>query len=135
MEIQVDFPGGVRVAAHFGNFTVNTDQPVKSGGEGSAPSPFEIFLASLATCAGYYVLGFCKARGISTEGIKLVQTSEADPTTKMISKIAIDIQLPAGFPQEYTSAVIRAAQSCTVKKHLEHPPAFEVRASISGEKS
>ncbi len=129
MEIKVDFPGGVRVAAHFGDFTVNTDQPVKSGGEGSAPSPFEVFLASLATCAGYYVLGFCKARGISTEGIRLVQTIEANPTTKMTSKIGIDIQLPATFPQEYTSAVIRAAESCLVKKTIENPPAFEVRVS------
>jgi ribosomal protein S12 methylthiotransferase accessory factor len=133
MEIKVDFPGGVKVAAHFGSFTVNTDQPVKSGGEGSAPSPFELFLASLATCAGYYVLGFCKARGIATQGIRLVQTIEANPTTKMTSKIAIDVQLPAGFPQQYTSAVIRAAESCLVRKHLENPPAFEVRASISGQ--
>lgn len=133
MEIKIDFPGGARVAAHFGSFTVDTDQPVKSGGEDSAPSPFELFLASLATCAGYYVLGFCKARGISTEGIKLVQTTEANPTTKMTSKITIDVQLPAGFPQEYTSAVIRAAESCLVKKHLENPPAFEVRASILGQ--
>jgi len=135
MEMKVDFPGGVRVAAHFGNFTVNTDQPVKVGGEDTAPAPFELFLASLATCAGYYVLGFCKARGISTEGIKLVQTTEDNPATKMTSKITIEIQLPPGFPQNYTSAVIRAAESCFVKKHLENPPAFEVLTSICGQKS
>ena len=132
MEMKVDFPGGVRVAAHFGNFTVNTDQPVKIGGEDTAPAPFELFLASLATCAGYYVLGFCKARGISTEGIKLVQTTEVNQATKMTSKIAIEIQLPAGFPQNYTSAVIRAAESCFVKKHLENPPAFQISTSICG---
>jgi putative redox protein len=131
MEIRVDFPGGSRVAAHFSNFNINTDQPVKAGGEGSAPTPFELFLASLATCAGYYVLGFCKARGISADGIRLVQVNEANPATKMSSKVAIEIQLPAGFPQEYASAVIRAAESCLVKKHLENPPAFEVRTSAS----
>ena len=129
MEIKIDFPGGARVAAHFGDYTVYTDQPVKSGGEGSAPSPFEMFLASLATCAGFYVLGFCKARGISTEGIKLTQTTEANPATKMTAKVVIEIQLPPAFPEDYKSAVIRAAESCLVKKHLENPPAFEVRTS------
>ncbi len=79
MEISIDFPGGTRVNAHFGSFTVATDQPVAFGGENSAPSPFELFLASLATCAGFYVLGFCKSRGISAEGIRLVQKLERNP--------------------------------------------------------
>lgn len=130
MDMTVEFPGGARVDARFGSFTVKSDQPQPSG-EGSAPSPFELFLASLATCAGFYVMGFCKARGISAEGIKLVQKTERDPKTKMAQKVAIEIRLPAGFPEQYRAAVVKAAESCLVKKHLEQPPAFEVVASIA----
>ena len=128
MEIRVDLPGGARVDAHLGTFTVRTDQPVAEGGENSAPTPFELFLASLATCAGFYVLGFCKKRGIPSEGIQIVQRMERDPDKKLATKIAIDIRLPSGFPEHYASAVVRAAESCLVKKHLEQPPQFEVRA-------
>ncbi len=135
MEIAVSFPGGARVDAHFDSFAVATDQPVAFGGESSAPSPFELFLASLATCAGVYVQGFCKMRSIPSEGIRLVQKAERDPSTKMISKISLDIQLPETFPQQYVSAVIRAAESCLVKKHLEKPPAFEVGASVVATRS
>jgi len=131
MEITVDFPGGVRVDAHFSTFTVGTDQPKEAGGENSAPSPFDVFLASLATCAGYYVMGFCKMRGISSEGIRLVQKHDQDKATKMISRILLEIQLPPGFPEQYIPAVKRAAESCLVKKHLEKPPSFEISAAIS----
>ncbi len=131
MEILVDFPGGARVDAHFGSFVGATDQPAGFGGEGSAPSPFELFLASLATCAGVYVHGFCKMRGIPTDGIRLVQKAERSPETKMVSRISLDIQLPEGFPQQYTAAVIRAAESCLVKKHIEKPPVFETTVSIA----
>jgi ribosomal protein S12 methylthiotransferase accessory factor len=130
MDINVDFPGGAKVDAHIGSFTVHSDQPVKDGGDDSAPSPFLLFQASLATCAGYYVYGFCKARNIPMDGIKLIQRTETDPNSKLIGKIKLEIQLPASFPKEYASAVVRAAESCTVKKHLEHPPAFEVYTSI-----
>ncbi len=63
MEMVIDFPGGSQVDAHFGPYTVNTDQPPMGGGEGSAPTPFAVFLSSIGTCAGIYVLGFCKQRG------------------------------------------------------------------------
>ncbi|HTY64700.1 MAG TPA: OsmC family protein [Acidobacteriota bacterium] len=129
----VDFPGGSRVDAHFGAFVVQSDQPVASGGGNSAPSPFELFLASLATCAGFYVLGFCRTRGISTDGIRLIQKLERNAATKMVGKVLLEIRLPAGFPQQYASAVIRAAESCMVKKHLENPPVFEVTTSIAPE--
>jgi len=131
MEILVDFPGGTRVDAHFGPFTVGTDQPAAAGEGSAAPTPFELFLASLATCAGVYVQGFCKKRGIPSDGIRLIQKVERNPETKMAVKISLDIRLPEGFPQQYVAAVMRAAESCLVKKHLEHPPAFEVSASIS----
>jgi ribosomal protein S12 methylthiotransferase accessory factor len=131
MEIAVTFPGGARVDAHFNSFKVSTDQPVSLGGENSAPSPFELFLASLATCAGVYVQGFCKMRGIPSEAIRLIQKAERDPNTKMVRRVSLDIQLPKSFPQQYVSAVIRAAESCLVKKHLENPPALEVTTSIA----
>lgn len=126
MEMIVDFPGGTRVDAHFGSFVVSTDQPAGNGGQDTAPSPFELFLASLATCAGFYVLGFCKMRGIPCEGIRLVQKLERNPSTKMVGKVMVEIQLPGEFPQQYVSAVVRAAESCMVKKHLENPPVFEI---------
>ncbi len=84
-EMVIDFPGGVRVDAHFGPYTIKTDQPPAGGGEGSAPAPFSLFLASLGTCAGIYVLGFCRSRNLPTEGIRLVQRMEADPVTHMVA--------------------------------------------------
>lgn len=73
MEMIIDFPGGAKVDAHFGSYTVKTDQPPAGGGEGSAPAPFEIFLASIGTCAGIYVLGFCRQRGLPTDGIRIIE--------------------------------------------------------------
>ncbi len=117
--------------AHFGAFTVQTDQPVHCGGENSAPTPFATFLAALGTCAGFYVLSFCQERHIPTEGIRLTQRTEADPDTKLVSRISVDIQLPQGFPEKYRKAVIRAAEQCTVKKHFEHPPAIDISTSTA----
>jgi ribosomal protein S12 methylthiotransferase accessory factor len=130
MEMMIDFPGGARVAAHFGGFTVATDLPPASGGDGSAPTPFETFLASLGACAGIYVLGFCRQRGLPLEGIRLMQHAEMDPKTQMASKISLEIQLPSDFPEEYKGAVIRAAEQCKVKKHFETPPEVAIRTSV-----
>jgi len=129
-EFIIDFPGGARVDAHFGPYTVKTDQPPSGGGEGSAPAPFSLFLASLGTCAGIYVLGFCRQRGLPTEGIRLVQRMESDPRTHMLSKVMLDIQLPPEFPGKYKDAVIRAAEQCAVKKHLENPPQTVVTTTV-----
>ena len=126
MEITVDFPGGLKVDAHFDSFTVRTDQPKEDGGDGTAPAPFEFFLTSLATCAGYYILEFCKTREIDTSGIRLKQCIDRNETTHMVEKISMEILLPQGFPQKYSSAVKRAAAQCSVKKHMENPPAFDI---------
>ncbi|MBK9942394.1 MAG: OsmC family protein [Kouleothrix sp.] len=128
MEMIIDFPGGARVDAHFGPFTVPTDQPAHAAGSAaSAPTPFATFLAALGTCAGFYVLSFCQRRGIATAGIRLVQQTETDRDTGMVRLVRLDIELPADFPEQYRAAVIRAADQCAVKKLLEHPPAFEIR--------
>jgi putative redox protein len=122
MEMIIDFPGGARVDAHFGPFTVHTDQPPQS----SAPSPFDTFLASLGTCAGIYALGFCQQRGLPTEGMRIVQRMFRDRNTGMITKIDLEIQTPPGFPEKYLPALIRSVELCAVKKHIENPPEFEV---------
>ena len=126
MEMTIDFPGGARVDAHFGPFTVRTDQPPQGGGDGSAPTPFANFLASIGTCAGIYVLGFCRQRGLSTDGLTLTQRLEVDSFSGMVSKVRLDINLPPDFPEKYRAAVVRAAEQCAVKKHFEHPPRFEI---------
>jgi putative redox protein len=126
MEMIIDFPGGAKVDAHFGGFTVKTDQPPISGGEGSAPSPFEIFLSSIGTCAGIYVLGFCRQRNLPTDGIRIVQRIHHDPSTGMVGKIDLEIQTPPDFPEKYLASLIRSAEQCAVKKHLEYPPKFEI---------
>lgn len=126
MEMVIDFPGGARVDAHFGPYTVNTDQPPMGGGEGSAPTPFAVFLSSIGTCAGIYVLGFCRQRGLSTDGIRIVQRVHNDPATRMIGKVDLEIQVPPDFPEKYHESLVRSAELCAVKKHLENPPQFDV---------
>jgi len=128
--IQVSFPGGVRVEAGYKGFVIQTDQPIHEGGTGAAPAPFDLFLASLATCAGYFVLVFCQERKIPTEGLALSMRTEKDPETKMISRISIEILLPPGFPEKYKAAVVRAADQCTVKRLMMTPPLFQVEAKI-----
>jgi ribosomal protein S12 methylthiotransferase accessory factor len=129
-EIRVSFPGGLRVDAEYKGFVIKTDQPAYQDGEGSEPSPFDLFLASLATCAGYYVLAFCNKREIPTEKAAVVMRTSRNPETKMIEKISIEIQLPPEFPEKYKKAVIKAVDGCSVKAHILNPPAFEVEAKI-----
>lgn len=127
MEMLIDFPGGSRVDAHFGNFTVPTDQPSTA----SAPMPFEIFLASIGTCAGIYVLGFCRQRGLSTEGIQILQRVHTNPSTGMVDQIDLEIQIPPAFPEKYCDSLIRSAELCKVKKHMEHPPRFNISTQVT----
>lgn len=126
MEMVIDFPGGARVDAHFGPYTITTDQPPMGGGEGSSPSPFDTFLASVGTCAGIYVLGFCQQRGLPSEGVRIVQRMHTDRSTGMVGKIDLEIQVPSNFPEKYLPSLIRSAELCAVKKHFERPPQFEI---------
>ena len=122
MEMMIDFPGGARVDAHFGPFTIQTDQPPIA----SAPTPFATFLASLGACAGIYVLGFCQQRGLPTEGIRIIQRMHTDMLSGMVGKVDLEIQVPPTFPEKYRDALVRAAEQCAVKKHFEKPPKFEI---------
>jgi putative redox protein len=131
MRMDIRFPGGARVDASFDSFVVRTDQTPHQGGNGSAPTPFATFLASIGTCAGIYVLGFCKQRGIPTEGIHLAEEIDLDPLSGMVRRIRLEIDLPSGFPAKYRAALIRSAEQCAVKKHLEHPPEIEVMTRVA----
>lgn len=124
MEMEIVFPGGLRVDAIADGMVISTDQ------DGSAPAPFGLFLASIGTCAGIYVLSFCKQRGLPTDNMRIVQRMSVNPLTRMVDRIELDIQLPPDFPERYKEAVIRAAELCAVKKHLEQPPEFAVHTSV-----
>jgi ribosomal protein S12 methylthiotransferase accessory factor len=130
MEMVISFPGGARVDAAFGSFVVHTDQPPQGGGSGSAPTPFATFLASIGTCAGIYVLGFCRQRNLPTEGIRLVQRLAVNPATGMVNQVMLDIHVPPDFPEKYRPALIRSAEQCAVKKHMEQPPQFQVTTVV-----
>ena len=131
MDMVVTFPGGKRVEAQYKGFTVKTDQPPKGGGEGSAPTPFDLFLSSIGTCAGIFVLSFLQERNIPYEDAKIVLRTERNAESHMIEKIHIDIDLQDGFPAKYKNAVRSAADLCSVKKHLLKPPAFEISVNIA----
>jgi ribosomal protein S12 methylthiotransferase accessory factor len=125
MEMEIIFPGGARVDAVMGNTVIPTDQ------NGSAPAPFGLFLASIGTCAGIYVLGFCQQRGLPTEGIKIIQRLRFNPVNRMVAEVDLDIIVPPEFPEKYHAALIRAADQCAVKKHLETPPTFNVQTRVA----
>lgn len=131
MEMKIRFPGNKKVTAEFDGYTVTTDQPKEAGGDGTAPAPFDLFLASLGTCAGIFVLSFCRKRDLPTEGLELTQTAEWDDAAHRVSKVNIKIRLPKGFPEKYRDSLISTANLCTVKKHLAAPPAFEIVTEAS----
>jgi ribosomal protein S12 methylthiotransferase accessory factor len=126
MSMKITFPGGVAVNAAFKGFTVMTDQGMEHGGGGTAPEPFDLFLASLGTCAGLYALRFCQQREIATEGLGLNLTTEKDAEGKRLALVSLEIELPAGFPEKYRDAIVRSVDQCTVKRHILEPPRFEV---------
>lgn len=125
-EITITFPSNLRVDADFGDFTVSTDQRERSGGDGSAPEPYDLFLASLGTCAGYYVLAFCRARDLPTEGISLVQRHAFGEPGHALERVEIEIRVPAGFPEKYHRALVRAAETCGVKRAIQAGPEIAV---------
>jgi putative redox protein len=124
MNVEIEFPGGVQVAARFKDHTVLTDQSREHGGTGSGPEPFDLFLASLGACAGYYALRFCQERGIETRGLGLALNTEADPERKRLRAIRLDLHLPEGFPVRYRAAILRAVDQCAVKRAIVEPPLF-----------
>ena len=131
MDIEVTFPGGQRVDATFDGLTLRTDTAVESGGEGTAHSPFGVFLASVGCCVGKTMLDFCQHRGIPMAGIRLREAVEFHPETHLAAGIRFELTLPPKFPERYVQPLLRATKACTVKKHLETPPAISTLISRS----
>lgn len=124
--MKVNFTGGYKIEAIYNGFTIKTDQPKDEGGEGTAPEPFSLFLASIGTCIGAYVISFCQQRNISTHGLKMILKFNKNIETHMINNIKIKIQVPRDFPDNYKNAILKTASLCTVKKHLETPPLIDI---------
>lgn len=122
MKLEIALHDSDQVDATFDGLTIVTHQ------DGSAPGPFDLFLASMGTCMGYYVSRFCRERAIAVDGLRLTQVADKDPDSHLVERITFEIHLPADFPAKYRQAVVRAAGQCTVKRHLTHPPALEIRA-------
>jgi len=131
MQMEIYFDGNKKVNANIKGHIIKTDQPLNAGGDDSAPAPFDLFLASIGTCAGIYIKGFCDQRSIDTKNITISQTMIFNPEIRMIGKISLEIKLPPDFPEKYKDALISVANLCAVKKHLLHPPEIEVSSSIS----
>lgn len=129
MNMEISFPSGKKVNAQYEHYLIKTDQPEKYGGEATAPEPLSLFIASIGTCAGFYVLRFCQKRNLPTEHIRIITETEEDKDTHLITKITITIILPSDFPEQYQKAVIRAADQCTVKKLLVTPPQITITTS------
>ena len=130
--MKVTFPGEKRVDAEYKGFLIKSDQPVYAGGEGTAPAPFDLFLGSIATCVGYYVLAFCQNRDIPMDKASVRMHMHKSEGKKMIDKISLEIQLPPEFPDKYTKAIIKSVDKCAVKAHMVDAPAFEYAVKIQG---
>ncbi len=128
MDMEIRFPGGLAVESHYRGHVVRTDQPRSAGGEGSAPAPFDLFLASIGTCAGLYALRFCQERNIPTDELKVGLSFTRDPSVGRITEVRIEVGLPPGFPEKYRPAILRAIDQCAVKRHMDDPPRFEALA-------
>ncbi len=125
MMITVSFPGGVGVDATIGRHTLRTDQPPPVGDD-TAPSPFDVFLASMATCMGFYALRFCQERKIGTEGLSLSLDPIRSEDGKRVAIARVTLSLPKGFPEKYREAILRSVDHCSVKRHVLEPPRFEI---------
>jgi ribosomal protein S12 methylthiotransferase accessory factor len=124
MEIEVNLLNNQKLEASFGNFRIISDQMKSAGGDEEMPEPFDYFLASMPLCAAFYVRSFCNSRNISTKGIKIIQNNQK-LQEKYKQKISISIELPNDFPDKYKKTIIRAAESCTVKKVIQAGVEFE----------
>ena len=127
--VKVSFPGGVAVDATWKGHTIRTDQPREAGGADAAMSPFDLFFASIATCMGFYALRFCQQRDLPTDGLRLTLAPVREESSKHVSLVRIELELPAGFPEKYREAIERAVDQCAVKKHIVDPPRFELNVT------
>lgn len=127
--IELEFPGGLKVATTVRGHRILTDQPVEYGGDDAAPAPFDFFLASLATCAGFFVLRFCQKRDLPAEGIRVVQRHEMDEESKTLKRVVISVETPESFPSKYLGALARSVEQCSVKRAIAAQPEMAVEVS------
>ncbi|HKK41889.1 MAG TPA: OsmC family protein [Bacteroidales bacterium] len=129
--MEIVFEGGKVVTALQNGHRIKTDQPLDNGGQDLAPAPFDLFMASIGTCAGIYVKSFCDRRNIPTKGIRIFQNIEYSDETHLPVDVTIDIKLPPDFPEKYRAAVVSAAELCAVKRSIANPPVFNIKTSIA----
>jgi putative redox protein len=131
MAMDITFPGGMAVDAHYKGFRIRTDQPFGQGGSAAAPSPFDLFLAALGCCAGYYALRFCQERDLPTAGLGLALHFDRGADGKSVESVRMTLRLPIGFPEKYRAAIVRAMDQCAVKRQLAAPPRVEYTLSTT----
>ncbi|MCK5886319.1 MAG: OsmC family protein, partial [Alcanivorax sp.] len=124
MEIKVNFLDKLRQEAKFDDFTVIADQPIRYKGDGSAPGPFDYFLASSALCAAYFVKLYCDTRNIPTEHIRLSQNNIVDPENRYKQTFKIQVELPPDISSKDRLGILRSIDRCTVKKVVQTGPEF-----------
>ncbi len=125
MSMEISFPGGRKVYSDYKGFTIKTDQSKKDGGDNTAPTPSDLFFASVGACMGLYALDFCNKRKIDPGQLNLSVELLSHEKTHVVEKMIFNIDLGPEFPQKYTSALIRAMKLCYLKQHFEKPPRFE----------
>ncbi|PAU78825.1 OsmC domain/YcaO domain-containing protein [Halomonas salipaludis] len=126
MEIKVNYLDNLRLEAKFDDFTVISDQPIRYKGDGSAPGPFDYFLASSAMCAAYFVKVYCNTRGIPTENIRLSQNNIVDPENRYNQIFKIQVELPEDISDKDRQGILRSIDRCTVKKVVQTGPEFQI---------
>ena len=126
MEIKVNFLNNLRLEAKFDDFTITTDQPIRYKGDGTAPSPFDYFLASSALCAAYFVKVYCLSRGIRTDDIQVSQNNIIDPENRYNQTFQIQVELPSSISERDRAGIFRSIDRCTVKKVIQQTPEFKI---------
>ncbi|WP_339860300.1 OsmC domain/YcaO domain-containing protein [Paremcibacter congregatus] len=126
MEITVNFLDNLRLEAKFDDFTITTDQPVRYKGDGTAPSPFDYFLASSALCAAYFIKVYCLSRDIPTDDIRVSQNNIIDPENRYNQTFQIQVELPSSISERDRLGILRSADRCTVKKVIQQAPEFTI---------
>jgi putative redox protein len=137
MDFQVSFPEQTekshKVNVAFNGFEVKTDQPASSGGDNSAPAPFLVFLSSIATCSGWFLLRFLEARNLPLDGIELRMSTSMNKETKMLAEIRFMLSLPESFPKKYYKAVVNAIHQCAVTRTVLNPPRFVSEVKVNND--
>ena len=131
MEISVRYLDNLRLEASFDDFKVVTDQPIRYKGDGSAPSPFDYFLASSALCAAYFVKVYCLARDIPTDDIRISQSNYIDPENRYQQTFSLKVELPDSLPERHRKGILASMERCTVKKVIQTGPKFDIEAVSS----